>query len=231
MPTNHYINNFENTQEQRLLDDLIEETIKFHGIDVYWLPRSLLDEDTLYGEDDFSYFDHAFLIEMQIKNVEGFEGEGDFLSRFGVEIRDQVTFTVSRRRFHDIQFGGVGDALGEPDTYARPREGDLIFFPLNKKIFEIQFVEHESMFYPMGTLPVYELRCELFRYSSESITTGIADIDKLETERTYANTNIDSTTNETTAALTFKPGDDNITLEQEADAILDFSDRNPFGDF
>ena len=222
MSTNLYVNNYENKPEQKLVNDLLEEVIKFHGIDVHWIPRTLVAEDSLYGEDPFSKFEVSYLMEMYIKNIEGFEGEGDFLSRFGLEIRDQLTLTLSQRRFTDV----VG-----ADGYPRPREGDLIFFPLNKKLFEIKFVEHEQPFYPMGTLPVYELRCELFVYSSQDIDTGIPEIDVVETLHTYANTDIDSTINETVAAATMKPGDDNVNVETAADAILDFSDGNPFGTF
>ena len=206
-----YVNNFDNQPEQKLVNDLLEEVIKFHGIDVHWIPRILVAEDDLYGEDVLSRFDRTFLIEMYIKNIEGFEGEGDFLSRFGLDIRDQLTLTLSQRRFADLGSG-----------YPRPREGDLIFFPLNKKLFEIKFVEHELPFYPMGTLPVYELRCELFIYSSQDIDTGISDIDGVETQFTYANTDVDSTTNEATAAATAKPGDDppRIALEEVAAATI-----------
>jgi len=231
MPTNLYINNFENVQEQNLLNDLVEESIRFYGIDVYWMPRSLVVEDRIYGEDLFSQFNHAYVIEMYVKNVEGFEGEGDFLSRFGLEIRDQITFTVSQRRF-DSMVSGYSTLPATQADYSRPREGDLIYFPLNKKIFEIKFVEHEERFYPLGTLPVYDLKCELFVYGSEKIDTGISEVDKLETDFTYANTDVDSTTNEATAIETFRnPEDDNISIENAADNILDFSDGNPFGNF
>lgn len=233
MPTNHYINNFENVQEQRLISDLVEEAIKFYGIDVYWVPRTLMAEDSLYGEDLFSQFNIAHLVEMYIKNVEGFEGDGDFLSRFGLEIRDQITFTVSQRRFDSIGSANTTPMYTTPtgdQSGNRPREGDLIYFPLNKKIFEIKFVEHEERFYPLGTLPVYDLRCELFVYSSEKMNTGIHEIDRLELLG-YANDNILSTTDDATALAAAKPGDDNIIIETEADKILDFSDSNPFGTF
>jgi len=220
MPTNMYVNNFDNQPEQKLVNDLLEEVIKFHGIDVHWIPRKLMAKDEIYGEDVLSEFTRTFPIEMYIKNIEGFEGEGDFLSRFGLDIRDQLTLTLSQRRFDDLSSG-----------YPRPREGDLIFFPLNKKLFEIKFVEHEQPFYPMGTLPVYELRCELFVYSSQDLATGIPEIDVIETQHTYANADIDSTTNEIVGAATMKPGDDNVDVETAADKILDFSDGNPFGDF
>jgi len=176
MTTNVYFNHYENTAEQALHQDLIIEAIKNYGIDVYYLPRKYVNEDVLYGEDTISEFNQAHLIEMYIKTVDGFEGEGDFISRFGLEIRDQVVFSVARRRFDNLD-------ITEQD---RPREGDVIFLPLNKKLYEIRFVEHESMFYQFGKLPIFDLTCELFQYDDQEIDTGIADIDKVEDENAYA---------------------------------------------
>ena len=214
MPTNQYINNFENAPEQNLLHDLLIESIKFYGMDVYWLPRkSSATSDALYSEDTLESFDMAHVVEMYIKNVEGFEGEGEFLSRFGLDIRDQITFTVAIRRFEQLE-------SGKP----RPLEGDLIYFPLNKKLFQIQFVEHESMFYPTGSLPVYDLRCELFVYNQQIISTGIGEIDEIALttgDRGQAFSN----------AMPSGTKESNVTIEEEADAILDFSESNPFGSF
>ena len=122
MPTNSYFNHFQNASEQNLHQDLIIESIKNFGIDNYYLPRQYMNEDLLYGEDTISQFNQSHLIEMYVKSVDGFEGEGDFISRFGLEIRDQVIFSVARRRWENL---GTG--------YDRPREGDVIFLPLNKK--------------------------------------------------------------------------------------------------
>ena len=176
MTTSVYFSHHENTSEQALHQDLIIEAIKNYGIDVYYLPRKYVNEDVLYGEDTISEFNQAHLIEMYVKTVDGFEGEGDFISRFGLEIRDQVVFSVARRRFDNLD-------ITEQD---RPREGDVIFLPLNKKLYEIRFVEHESMFYQFGKLPIFDLTCELFQYDSQEIDTGIADIDKVEDENAYA---------------------------------------------
>ena len=121
MATSVYFNHFESTPEQNLHQDLIIEAIKNYGIDVYYLPRKFVNEDLLYGEDTISEFNQAHLIEMYVKSVDGFEGEGDFVSRFGLEIRDQVVFSVARRRFDNLD-------ITEQD---RPLEGDVIFFPLN----------------------------------------------------------------------------------------------------
>ena len=219
MPTNQYVNHFGDTPEQNLIHDLLIESIKFYGMDVHWMPRiTSASPDNIYGEDTLESFNRQYPIEMYIKNVEGFEGEGEFLSKFGLDIRDQITFTVAIRRFNQLQ-----------SSYERPREGDLIYFPLNKKIFQIQFVEHESIFYPTGTLPVYDLRCELFVYNQQPISTGMDEIDEIATTdystgtraQAFANNLIDATQTQ----------EDNYTIEQEAEAILDFSDSNPFGSF
>ena len=219
MPTNMYINNFESSPEQNLVHDLLIESIKFYGMDMYWVPRTTsATADQVFGEDTLSSFTQAYPIEMYIKNVEGFEGEGDFLSKFGLDIRDQVTFTVAIRRFEQLE---AIETLPTQTTapFARPREGDLIYFPLNGKLFEIQFVEHESIFYTAGTLPVYDLRCELFVYNNQTITTGVPEIDTIATTYAYANTMPEGTTV------------DNKKIQDQANTILDHSDPNPFGSF
>lgn len=178
MPTtNLYFNNYSFTGEQRLIEDLIIEAIKIYGVECYYLPRTLVNEDEIWNEDTSSKFESAYPLEMYIKNVDAFEGEGDFLSKFGLEIRDSVTLTISQRRF--------GEELSPEDTTAdvgRPSEGDLIWFPLNGKIFEVQHVEHEAIFYQLGSLQTYDLRCELFEYSSEIIDTGVKVIDDIGTK-------------------------------------------------
>jgi hypothetical protein len=178
MPTtNLYFNNFAYTQEQNLIEDLIIESIKIYGIEVYYMPRTIVDEDLVFNEDALGKFEFAYPLEMYIKSVNGFEGEGDFLSKFGLEIRDEVVLTVARRRFSEeinyLDSTPVNEAAG----IGRPAEGDLIYLPLNGKIFEVKFVEHEAIFYQMGSLQTYDLRCELFEYSSERIETGVSEID------------------------------------------------------
>jgi hypothetical protein len=176
MPTtNLYFNNHAFSGEQTLIEDLIIESIKIYGVDCYYIPRTVVYEDLVFGEDTLSKFDDAYLIEMYIKSVDGFEGEGDFLSKFNIEIRDEMVLTVSRRRFGEELF--VSDTTKQ---ISRPAEGDLIYFPLNNKVFEIKFVEHEAVFYQMGSLQTYDIRCELFEYSHERLDTGIAAIDSIE---------------------------------------------------
>lgn len=171
MATSPFFNHFTNSSEQSLLNDLVKETVKIHGIDVKYLPRTLVNIDKIFGEEGISQFNSATEIEMYISSVNGFSGEGDFYSKFGLQIRDQLIMTVSRQRWTEL---GVSER-------PRPFEGDLIYFPLNDKLFEIKFVEHERMFYSLGELPVYELTCELFEYSSEQFSTGNTSIDDIET--------------------------------------------------
>jgi hypothetical protein len=161
--------------EQTLTDDVTIEIIKMMGKDMVYIPRTLVNVDTLFGEDDISKFDDGYTIEMYIESVNGFSGRGDVLSKFGIEIKDNVELVVSRKRFED--------AVGTYENITRPREGDLIYFPLSKTVFEINFVEHENPFYQLGKLFTYKLSCETFTYSHEEIDTGISDIDKVETDR------------------------------------------------
>ena len=181
MPTtNVYFDNFSNSGEQNLVEDLIIESIKIYGHEVYYMPRSIVAESTVFGEDMLSKFEEAFPVEMYIKNVEGFEGEGDFLSKFNIEVRDQITFTVSQRRWKEEIPEDYTHQDADSNYIGRPAEGDILYMPLNGKIFEVKFVEHESVFYQMGSLQTYDLRCELFEYSNEVIDTGIGAIDTIE---------------------------------------------------
>ena len=157
--------------EQNLAEDLTIEAIKIHGKDVVYLPRTSVNIDQLFGEDTVSKFDDGYPVEMYIESIDGFGGDGDFISKFGLEIRDTVDLVVSKKRF--IQ----------ETSLARPKEGDLIFLPLSNGLFEIKFVEHENPFYQAGKLYTYKLSCELFQYSQEDLDTGFSDIDKIETDR------------------------------------------------
>ena len=158
-----------------LYADLVIEALKIYGQDVYYLPRDLVNEDVLLGDDPTSRFPTSHKIEMYIENNEGFDGEGDLYTRFGVEIRDEATFIVSRTRF--------SAQVRRPDNDIatdRPTEGDLIYLPLANKMFEIQHVEHEQPFYQIENLPVYKMRCTLFEYSGEDLDTGVEAIDVIE---------------------------------------------------
>lgn len=175
MGTNKYFNLFQQRSEQNLIEDLNRESIQIHGIDCIYIPRNHQKIDLVFGEDVISKFDDYYDIEMYLKNIDSFEGQGDIFSKFGLEIRDQATFTVSRQRFDEV----VGIEL------PRPREGDLIFLPITNALYEIRFVEHKSVFYQLGDYYVYDLQCEQYNYSHQDISTGIEVIDDLETSSAY----------------------------------------------
>ena len=281
MPTNLYFNNTTSSAEQELINDLTSEVIKIHGMDVFYIPRTVVKEDLLLGEDVLSAFSTAFEIEMYLKTVEGFGGEGDLVTKFGLDVRDEVIFTVHKDRFN---------LATDMD---KPLEGDLVFLPINKGLFEIKFVEHEQPFYQSGKNYSFDLTCELFQYSEEQLETGIEDIDDIEREQSaaidllltaggsgtftideavYQGSSLADATGKgivvswTTATRTLRVNDtsgtfvaatnitgatsgavwsltsfddqalpttsfaDNLEFETEGDAILDFTDTNPFGE-
>jgi Virus neck protein len=179
MPTTSFFFNNQNfTSEQRLLDNLTVEMIKIYGVDVIYCPRTTPNIDKLFLEDPTSEFNNAIHIEMYIKNYEGWQGEGDMMSKFGITMADQITFCVSRTRFQED--------IGSQYSIIRPREGDLIFFPIPNAIFEVKFVEHEAAFYQTGSLQFFELKCERFNYSDETLDTGIQEIDVIEPKYSFA---------------------------------------------
>lgn len=181
MATSVYFNNFTPAMinEKRLFEDLIVESIKMMGHDVRYLPREAYDaDDDILGENPTAKFSRAYTVEMYLANVEGYEGDGDFFSKFGLEIRETSNFIVSRRSFERYI----------PSTIAaRPREGDLIYVPTLQQIFEIKFVENELMFKSFGNRDayIYELRCETFRFSNENIETGDEEVDQVEMDAAY----------------------------------------------
>ena len=179
MPTNVFFNHAVQT-EQHLYEDLVVEALRMYGHNVFYLPREVIEEDSILNEDVQSKFGDSYQVEMYIENTDGFEGEGDLMSKFGVQIRDQATFIISLRTWE--RFISLDDNLA---TSFRPNEGDLIYFPLSGSMFEIKFVEHEDPFYQVGKLFVFKMTCELFEYSQEDFDTGIGDIDLIEDEQAY----------------------------------------------
>lgn len=165
--------------EQSLYEDIVIEALKIYGYDMYYLPRDIVNRDDLLNEDVSSRFNSAYMIEMYVDNIEGFDGQGDIFQKFGVEIRDNVTLTMSRRRWNQ--------AIKRHDnelTSERPLEGDLVYVPFSRKLFQIMRVEHEQPFYQVANLPTYKLYCELFEFASDDFDTGVAVIDQI--ERSYA---------------------------------------------
>lgn len=173
MPRNVYFSQAVKS-EQQLYEDLIIESLKIYGQDVYYIPRSIVNRDNILGEDPASKFDDAYLIEAYIENVDGFEGAGDLFSKFGVEIRDEASFVISRKVWE--RRVGIFERSGDADGI-KPEEGDLLFLPMTNSFFEITFVEDDKPFYQLSDLPVYKLTCSLFEYSEEDFDTGIQAID------------------------------------------------------
>jgi len=179
MPRNVYFSQAVKS-EQNLYEDLIIESLGIYGQDVYYIPRTIVNRDSILNEDPASTFDDAFLMEMYIENTEGFEGEGDLYSKFGLQIKDTATFIVSRRRWDD-RVGPFSSQVENP----KPMEGDLVFLPMTNSFFEINFVEDEQPFYQLSNLPVYKLECSLFEYNDEDFETGVESIDTATAKAAY----------------------------------------------
>ena len=209
MPTNSYFTHG-TSGEQNLVEELVIEQIKMFGQDVYYIPRVIVDEDPAFGEDSLSKFDDAYLIEAYLENVEGFGGDGDLFSKFGVRISDKVTFIISRTRFTSL----VDDNTTLIQE-GRPNEGDLIYFPLAQKLFQIQFVQYEQPFFQLGKIHTWGLECELYEYSDEDFDTGVDAIDQV--ERNFATTiTLNFATGGTgtyTVGETIAGGTSNVTAE------------------
>ena len=251
MPTNVYFDTG-TTSEQRLYEDLIIEQLKIYGQDVYYLPRKIANKDTIFGEDPASSFDDSYIIEMYVDNVDGYMGEQEIIKKFGLELRDDIVFTLSKLRWETL-IKNNSDLTAD-----RPQEGDLVYFTTTNAFFEIQFVEHEQPFYQQSALPVYKLSCTRFEYSSERLDTGISTIDSVETSLSTDTMQFQfSLENETGSfvlessigAIDYLINEDFTMADQAtndqgqifetqagtntsstADDILDFSERNPFGE-
>ena len=236
MATNFFFNNFQASGEQYLLENLIIESIRMYGEDMVYIPRNIGNLDPIYTADDQSYYVQNYEIEMYIKSVDGFSGDGNFMSKFGLEIRDQVVFSVAQRVFNN--------EIGTYTAIARPREGDLIFFPLNRKCFQIKFVNKFEMFYQLGGLQTWEMTCELFEYSNEHIATGIAEIDRINLLSTneldsgiksedgmyLLNDDGDYLVNEKYVIETIIGTGANDSMANESNDFIDFSQVDPFSE-
>ena len=223
------------------MEDIIIECLRIYGLDTYYIPRSTVNEDDILGEDVLNKYSSAYPLEMYMQNVTGFEGDGDLLTKFGVEIRDTATFIVSRRRWDEV-IARSGDAV----LTTRPAEGDIIYFPLTKAFFEIKFVESTDPFFQVGKLYVYKLQCELMQYSSEVFDTGISEIDSIASGDSLDVNAFNLLLQSGDRALleeyspagiilqsynlsTILPNVDNEDFRGDI-SVLDFSERNPFGE-
>jgi hypothetical protein len=168
--------------EQRLVQDIINEHLRFHGVEVTYIPRKFVNKKTVIEEVQASKFDDNYSIEAYVNTYDGYGGAGDILTKFGVSIRDELILTISKERFEDFIapfMAGIDDGTEDSElpTPTRPREGDLVYFPLGQRLFEVKFVEHEDPFFQLGKNYVYQLKCELFEYEDEVIDTSISEID------------------------------------------------------
>jgi hypothetical protein len=229
------------SSEQVLMEDIIIECLRIYGFDTYYIPRVAVNEDDILGEDVLNKYSSAYPLEMYMQNVTGFEGDGDLLTKFGVEFRDTATFIVSRRRWDEV-IARSGDAV----LTTRPAEGDIVYFPLTKAFFEIKRVESTDPFFQVGKLYVYKLQCELMQYSSEVFDTGVSEIDDTTSEKSADVNAFNLLLQNGDRALleeyspagiilqsynlsTIFPNVDNEDFRGEI-SVLDFSERNPFGE-
>jgi hypothetical protein len=242
---NHYFQSgipIGRASEQNLYEDLIIECLQIYGFEVYYIPRTSFNEDRILVEDPLNHYENAYPIEMYLENTNGFEGEGDLLTRFGVELRETASFVVSRRRW-DKEVGSKGQTV----LANRPAEGDVLYFPLTKSYFEIRKVEGDTPFYQLGKLYVFRMQCELMQFSSENFNTGIDEIDTY-TDSIDQNLNNFELLVESDGSLllefntetpmilesykitTVDDGSRNEDFDTGIEDILDFTERNPFGE-
>jgi hypothetical protein len=201
MPTNNYFNHAVKT-EQHLYEDLVVESLRFYGHDVLYLPRQIVEEDSILNDDVQSRFGDAYSVEMYLENTEGFEGEGDLVSKFGVQIQEEATFVMSLRTWE--RFISLDSNLA---TSLRPNEGDIIYFPLTGSMFEINFVEDQDPFFQLGKMFVFKMRCSLFSYGGEDFDTGTS-ADLVEADSAY------------TIELTMQTGAGNYTHGENVTTVI-----------
>lgn len=169
---NPFFNKFDYAPTQELYQDLIVQSIQIYGHEIYYIPRNITNFDKIYETDDQSTYTNAIQCPVYIENVDGFQGQKDIFTKFGLEIRDQITLTMARRTYERV--------LKPITNQPRPMEGDLIYFTLNKKTFQIKYTNNKEIFYPLGILPTYQMTLELFEYSDETFDTGIPEIDAIQ---------------------------------------------------
>lgn len=239
MTINPFFNQTTFSSEQSLLDSLTMEAIQIYGNDLIYIPRNINNFDEIYDSDDQSSYTTPITIEMMIESIEGFNNapNDNIYSKMGLEIRSQITFAVSISRFNTV--------IGTPYNIPRPREGDIIYYPVHNKLFQIKFVDNREFFYQLGNLYSYRMTCELFEYSNEKFNTGISAIDIIQTKYTtneleylLMNENNFALLGEDGSILisstydiaTIDPIADNKELIAEANSIIVFTSENPFGE-
>lgn len=217
MPTNPYFTQG-TTGEQNLIEELIIESLKIYGKDLFYIPRTLVSPDQVFGEDRLSEFKNMYPIEMYFDNIDSFAGQGAIIQKFGLLMDQSGTLTVARKRWNDLIAVHGNTVLPN-----RPAEGDLIYYPLTKGLFEIKFVKHQEPFYQLGKLYTYKLDIELFQYSSERINTGVPEVDVFEDLKSF-----DVTINPDIEEASQKFASNN-TFHEKATGVI-FDENNPFGE-
>lgn len=243
MSTNFYFqagDHIGRTSEQRLVEDVVIEVIKTMGSDVFYVPRTSVSQDNLFGEDTMARFQQAHALEAYIANVQGWEGDGELMSKFGITVNDQATFVISKRRWEE----SVALQTDDLQLPKRPAEGDIIFFPKTNSFFEIKYVNHLNPFYQLNKFYVYVLRVELLQYTSEEFDTGRGEIDEWAASQSrdllrdvLVDQNGDPIHGQTGdwiihASTPPSPNTVNDTpqIHNESRELVDFSERNPFGE-
>jgi len=237
MAANPYLNNYFQSNEQDLVHNLMIEAIEFFGLDVNYLKRTPMDVDEILNEPQYEVFSNNAIVTAYVKNSTSFEGDGQFLQKFGLEIRDQITLTVSLRAFNED--------VGTPLSLSRPREGDIVYVPILNTMYQIKFVENASIFFQMGDIQSYDLVCDLLEYNNQVFDTGNTTIDTLYTAQTNDASGFFIVTSGNTAIVT-SDGDNLVTSEYdpktftvyadneqfqiESDLIIDWTDIDPFSE-
>lgn len=234
---NPFFNNFNSKNEQDLLHNLVSESIQIYGHDIYYIPRNIMNRDGIYTEDRVSEYNNHYEITMYIKSFESYGGDGTFLSRFNLEIRDQMVFSIAQRDFET--------KISPKEGILRPQEGDLIYSKMFKRLFVVHFTDKMSLFYPLGTLPLFDLTCEVFEYSNEKLRTGIPEIDEIENKYSFDENNQGISTDIDDDLLNDLGKDfiigqyeyeeqleesysSNKVFEDETEGLIDWSEKNPF---
>lgn len=220
MSKNLYFNNFGHSGEQKLIEDLVIESIAIYGHDVYFVPRTLNKKDDIYGEDQLSSYDLALDMEVYIKSYDSYEGDGTFLSKFNLEIRDQITFVISRKVFLEE----IGSAI----NVNRPKEGDIIYSEMMGRYFIIKYVNNTSIFYQLGGLQTWDLVCEIFEYSNEKFNTGMPMIDSIQEIYSFAGDEDTPVSNSAFESALSDVFADNLEIDQESVGLIDWSEIDPF---
>jgi hypothetical protein len=218
--TNPYFNNYNHAGEQDLLEDLLIEAIKIHGMDTFYVPRVIDHIDPVFNEDSISRYEQAIPIEVYVNNTLNFDGMGPQVKQFGNFIADQITFTIAMKIFRQ--------EITEVTQQVRPNEGDLIYFPFNQRLFQIKYVDQKPFMWQLGKLPTYELVCEVFKYRSQRFSTGIAEIDSLQT--IWSNVLEDWAIRDSNGELIYSQDGESFLINQKYQEEGSLGDRNDQGD-